>query len=235
MGKRSKNRLDRVYTENGKSIYVGNIDACCQKDLQKHGTDAVVCIKSRKKIKIHKVPVLMEKKMAKEIISCSSSSSSTPTTTSSSFVFGSDSNSNSDSNSDSSSDSSSSSSLRSVSDDANFCLNREYKNGKVIFTPITCQIGISDSESANIGQYLDSVSRFIRDALRFTNVLVHCNQGKCRSATMVAAYLIRYHGMTVSQAHRVLKRKRSFIHIRKEFIKQLEKFESKVRKRRNSF
>jgi atypical dual specificity phosphatase len=50
--------------------------------------------------------------------------------------------------------------------------------------------------------------RFIRDHLG-AGVLVHCKSGKGRSAVVVVAYLILYHGMTCNEAHSFLSSRRT--------------------------
>ena len=46
-----------------------------------------------------------------------------------------------------------------------------------------------------------------------TNVLVHCIAGVSRSATIVMAYLMKSQGMTLQQAHRLVKSKRPIVNM----------------------
>jgi atypical dual specificity phosphatase len=56
-------------------------------------------------------------------------------------------------------------------------------------------------------------------------VLVHCRAGKGRSATAVAAYLIKYKGMSVDEASQLIKTCRSVSNIMKhKFQKRLQEF-----------
>uniref|UniRef100_A0A3Q2G2E6 Dual specificity protein phosphatase n=1 Tax=Cyprinodon variegatus TaxID=28743 RepID=A0A3Q2G2E6_CYPVA len=59
-----------------------------------------------------------------------------------------------------------------------------------------------DKPSFNISQYFFSASEFICEALRQSQnkVLVHCVMGRSRSATLVLAYLMMKHNLTVVQA-----------------------------------
>lgn len=58
-------------------------------------------------------------------------------------------------------------------------------------------------------------------------VLCNCQKGRSRSASIVAAYLIRYKGMTTDEAIKFIKTKRAQINPNKGYIKQLRIFESK--------
>lgn len=54
------------------------------------------------------------------------------------------------------------------------------------------------------------------------NVLVHCNAGVSRSATVVIGYLMEHHNMTYDQAHQVVKTKRPCIRPNEGFVTQLK-------------
>jgi len=60
-------------------------------------------------------------------------------------------------------------------------------------------------------------------------VLCHCHAGRSRSASIVAAYLIRYHNMTAKEALAFIKEKRSQIDPNPGYVKQLEEFEQWVK------
>lgn len=59
-------------------------------------------------------------------------------------------------------------------------------------------------------------------------VLVHCNAGVSRAATVVAAYLIRHHAMTTSEALNFIKVKRPFIRPNPGFMEQLKEYEARL-------
>ena len=60
-------------------------------------------------------------------------------------------------------------------------------------------------------------------------VLVSCIKGRSRSCTIVAAYLMKYKGMTSDQALEFIKSKRSQIDPNPEYLKTLKIFELKIR------
>ncbi|KAK8743046.1 hypothetical protein OTU49_001501 [Cherax quadricarinatus] len=59
-------------------------------------------------------------------------------------------------------------------------------------------------------------------------VLVHCNAGVSRSASIVIAYLMRHYSMSFDEAFRFVKSKRSFIRPNPGFLEQLKEYETKL-------
>jgi len=78
------------------------------------------------------------------------------------------------------------------------------------------KIIIDDSPEENISQYFEETNKFISEG----NVLVHCNKGISRSATIVIAFLMKK--MSYDKAFNLVKRKRHFIKPNAGFIKQLK-------------
>ncbi|MFN2251724.1 MAG: dual specificity protein phosphatase family protein [Anaerolineae bacterium] len=68
---------------------------------------------------------------------------------------------------------------------------------------VTPDVAVPDGDV--ITEAVDWVSRQVADG---RNVLVHCAKGRGRSATVLAAYLMREHGLTFDEAHRLLKSRR---------------------------
>ncbi|KAF7359896.1 Phosphatases II [Mycena venus] len=89
------------------------------------------------------------------------------------------------------------------------------------------QIDIKDCSSAVLQPHLDAACNYIRTSLaRGDNVLVHCQQGVSRSASIVIAYLIREHSMTYDTAFDLVKRQRQCIKPNPGFVKTLREWES---------
>ena len=59
-------------------------------------------------------------------------------------------------------------------------------------------------------------------------VLCHCKRGRSRSASIVAAYLVKYKRMTVDDALEFIKSKRTQVSPNNGYIEQLHIFESRI-------
>ena len=99
----------------------------------------------------------------------------------------------------------------------------------------TCiRISIEDNleaiEIANLYKYLDKVTSYIHKHLMSGNkILVHCFAGKQRSASIVCAYLMRYCGLTLTNATQLLQTKRIIVFTQLcNFESALKIFESKI-------
>lgn len=55
-------------------------------------------------------------------------------------------------------------------------------------------------------------------------VFVHCRNGHARSPSLVAGYLVRYGGMTLDDAYKLIKEKRPEVHIEDTQKKELREF-----------
>ncbi|KDP40107.1 hypothetical protein JCGZ_02105 [Jatropha curcas] len=90
-------------------------------------------------------------------------------------------------------------------------------------------IGVADKEDTNLIQYFDECFNFIEEAKRQGGgVLVHCFVGRSRSVTVVVAYLMRKHGMSLSQALQHVKSRRPQASPNSGFILQLQEFEKSL-------
>ncbi|MBA0651462.1 hypothetical protein Goklo_018786 [Gossypium klotzschianum] len=88
---------------------------------------------------------------------------------------------------------------------------------------------VLDKEDTNLSQYFDECFNFIDEAKREGGgVLVHCFVGKSRSVTIVVAYLMKKHGMSLSQALEHVRSKRPLASPNPGFIQQLKEFEKSL-------
>ena len=73
---------------------------------------------------------------------------------------------------------------------------------------------------------LDYALRFVHSAVRQGHsVLIHCEQGKSRSGSVMVAYLMAAHGMSLQGALAFVKDRRPIVHPNAGFMKQLMTFE----------
>ena len=90
---------------------------------------------------------------------------------------------------------------------------------------------LSSEEIHKLYKYLMSITEIIyKNLMNFKGVLVHCYAGIQRSATVVAAYLMRYGNMDQKKAINLIKSKRPicftpFVN----FTKSLELFQEKLK------
>ena len=74
--------------------------------------------------------------------------------------------------------------------------------------------------------YFGEISEFIEGARTSGGkVLVHCRKGRSRSATLIAAYLMEYHGFTRDPALALIRKTRPITKLSSKFMADLEHFE----------
>ena len=88
------------------------------------------------------------------------------------------------------------------------------------------RISVADNASANLLPHFESASEFITGAMHRGRgaVMVHCEQGVSRSATVVIAHLMRTQGLTLEQATAKVAKVR-FIQPNETFLEQLCQYE----------
>lgn len=87
-------------------------------------------------------------------------------------------------------------------------------------------IDIEDDGNANILQHFDAACHFIHQHIMSGGVvLVHCQAGMSRSATICIAYLIQHHHLSLVAAHAVVKSAREIICPNAGFLRQLQEWE----------
>lgn len=88
------------------------------------------------------------------------------------------------------------------------------------------RIAVNDNESAMILPYLDGAADAIATAVgKGENVLVHCQQGISRSATILAAFLIKHCGLSADAAIEQIQRHRHVANPNLGFRRQLQDFQ----------
>jgi len=89
-----------------------------------------------------------------------------------------------------------------------------------------CVVSVNDEVGADILSFLEGATTFVHAILcDKQNVVVHCEMGVSRSATVVMAYLIRFHQRTREDAYIHVKKRRPRINPNQGFWHQLQKFE----------
>ncbi|KAK9931320.1 hypothetical protein M0R45_018598 [Rubus argutus] len=88
-------------------------------------------------------------------------------------------------------------------------------------------LNVADTKCTDLKQHFDECFNYIEEAKRCGGgVLVHCFAGMSRSATIVLSYLMKKHGMRLTQALELVKRKRPQAAPNAGFISQLQDLES---------
>ena len=92
------------------------------------------------------------------------------------------------------------------------------------------QLLAADNGSQNIKQYFDEAFTFIDTAKDCKgSVLIHCQAGVSRSPTIAIAYLIKYFSMSMVDAYKFIKCRRSIISPNLNFMGQLLEFEQGIK------
>lgn len=89
------------------------------------------------------------------------------------------------------------------------------------------RVPVSDLPSARLGDHFDRVAEHIHGN-RAGGTLVHCAAGMSRSPALVMAYLMRYRGVTLQQAHRWVRESRPYVRLNAGFWEQLLQYERRL-------
>jgi len=97
------------------------------------------------------------------------------------------------------------------------------------------RLAASDNLSQNLGQYFDEAFCFIDEALRQRgSVLIHCQAGISRSSTILIAFIMHRSSLSMLQAYKFVKSKRSIISPNLNFMGQLLEFEQTLQRQRKA-
>lgn len=93
------------------------------------------------------------------------------------------------------------------------------------------RINVLDLPSQNIRQHFDQAIEFIDKTLRSkdNNILVHCSAGISRSPTLVLAYMMKKHNLTLDEAFEKMRKLRQIVDPNMSFIIQLREWEKSLR------
>jgi protein phosphatase slingshot len=88
---------------------------------------------------------------------------------------------------------------------------------------IYLKVPVIDKPTADIAKHFDKAIDFIDESVKNRKgVLIHCVYGVSRSSTLVCAYLIKKHGMSVSSAIKHVKARRPHANPNSGFLLQLQ-------------
>nr|XP_034594341.1 dual specificity protein phosphatase 1B-like isoform X2 [Setaria viridis] len=91
------------------------------------------------------------------------------------------------------------------------------------------KIEVLDSPDTDLLKHFDECFSFIDEAISSGgNVLVHCFAGRSRSVTIVVAYLMKKHQMSLESALSLVRSKRPQLAPNEGFISQLENFDKSL-------
>ncbi|KAM6988182.1 dual specificity protein phosphatase 14 [Tautogolabrus adspersus] len=85
-------------------------------------------------------------------------------------------------------------------------------------------VPVQDRPHAPLGHYFDLVSECINQNNKGTT-LVHCTAGRSRSPALIMAYLMRFEGLSLRQAHELILEQRPFVRPNAGFWRQLMDYE----------
>ncbi|KAF7652515.1 hypothetical protein LDENG_00095770 [Lucifuga dentata] len=89
------------------------------------------------------------------------------------------------------------------------------------------RVPVPDLPTSRLADHFDRVAERIHSN-RAGGTLVHCAAGMSRSPALVMAYLMRYHGVTLQQAHRWVQESRPYVRLNTGFWEQLLQYERRL-------
>lgn len=96
------------------------------------------------------------------------------------------------------------------------------------YSGVECvRVPVLDQPHASLSEHFDPVTERIHNN-QAGSTLVHCTAGRSRSASLVMAYLMKFKGVTLLQAHHWVLEVRPFIRPNAGFWRQLLEYERKL-------
>ncbi|XP_072520880.1 dual specificity protein phosphatase 18 [Salminus brasiliensis] len=110
-------------------------------------------------------------------------------------------------------------------------INATQDNGKPSLPSVEyVWVPVTDSPETPLEEHFDTVADKIQDVRNHCGrVLVHCCAGVSRSASLCLAFLMKHCGMSLTEAHELVKSRRPIIRPNSGFWKQLIDYEVKLR------
>jgi protein-tyrosine phosphatase len=91
------------------------------------------------------------------------------------------------------------------------------------------RVAVNDEPSAPLGDWFDGVVERMEQVLvARKSVYVHCQMGISRSSSLVLAYLMRFHHLSLEAAHQLTKERRPVVAPNIGFWKQLKEYEGRL-------
>ena len=107
-------------------------------------------------------------------------------------------------------------------------INATLSHASPTYPGVEClRVPVPDLPGARLGDHFDRVAERIHGN-RAGGTLVHCAAGMSRSPALVMAYLMRYRGLTLRQAHRWVQESRPHVRLNAGFWDQLLRYEKRL-------
>jgi protein-tyrosine phosphatase len=87
---------------------------------------------------------------------------------------------------------------------------------------------LEDKVEEDVSAHFDKTYDFIKECLKDHNVLVHCQFGRSRSASILIAFLMRELNLPYSKVYELVFEKRNQLQINAGFDEQLKAYEKKI-------
>ncbi|KAI4898826.1 hypothetical protein NFI96_021556 [Prochilodus magdalenae] len=99
----------------------------------------------------------------------------------------------------------------------------------------TFRVPVYDDPNEDLHRYFDRCADAIRsEADRGGRTVVYCKNGRSRSATICVAFLMKHHGLSLTDAFEVVKSARSVVEPNPGFWAQLERYEQELQVKRSA-